>query len=292
MTTYTATVATSTTGAQFNIAAFSNEVNRFYKRQLIFADVCTDATGWAMGSPKGYVSIAIPNISLLSGDGVGDTRTRAMTTADAITFDSATDTTTVLTIDQYEYQGTGVVEAEAAISGYNIMEEYASACAEMLARKMDGHKASYVDDISTNTVGALMAPPSEEDLLYAIQLLDDGDVPQDNRSWVISNALWASLMQMNRLTSIEFVERKPLANGEIRDLYGFPCRKYNNVEGTNAAGHDNFYGRKNWMIYANALRPKTHRFDDIDILGEKFAISAVWGCYILRDDSAVWVKGP
>jgi len=283
---------TSTEGAQFNVAAFSNEVNRFYKRNLIFAECCTDATGWAMGNPRGYVSIAVPSTTLLTGDAAGDTVTRALTDYASISYDSNTDTAVTLTIDQYEYQATGVMEAENAISGYNILEEYASACAEMLARKMDGHKASYVDSISTNNVGALTAEPSEDDLLYAIQLFDDADVPGDNRNWVISNAFWNSLMGMNRLTSIEFVERKPLSNGEIRDLYGTPCRKYNNLEGSNAAGHDNFYGRKNWLIYANALRPKTRRFDDIDVLGEKFAISAIWGCHILRDDSAVWVKGP
>jgi hypothetical protein len=285
------TMTTSTEGAQFNVAAFSNEVNRFYKRHLDFADCCTDATGWAIGNPRGYVSIAIPSTTLLTGDGAGDTVTRALTDYAAIAYDSNTDTAVTLTIDQYEYQATGVMEAENAISGYNILEEYASACAEMLARKMDAHKASYVDSISTNTCGALMADPSEDDLLYAIQLLDDGDVPADKRNWRISNAMWNSLMRMNRLTSIEYVERKPLSSGEIRDLYGFPCRKSNNLEGDNSAGHDNFLGRTNWLVYANALRPKTRRFDDIDVLGEKFAISAVWGCKILRDDSAVWVKG-
>jgi len=287
-----ANVATSTEGAQFNIAAFSNEVNRFYKRQLIFADVCTDATGWAIGNPRGYVSIAIPTTTLLTGDAAGDTITRALTSYAAITYDSNTDTAVTLTIDQYEYAATGVVEGENAISGYNILEEYASACAEMLARKMDATKAGLVDDLTPNMVGALIADPSEDDLLYAIQLLDDGDVPGDNRNWVISNAMWSSLMRMGRLTSIEYVERKPLSSGEIRDLYGIPCRKYNNLDGTNAAGHDNFLGRKNWCVYANAMRPKTRRFDDIDILGEKYAISAVWGDKILRQDSGVWVKGP
>jgi len=288
----TQTIATSTEGDQFNIHAFSNEVNRFYKRELNFTEVCQDATGWAMGSPRGFVDISIPSTTLLHGDAAGDTTTRALTSAAAITFDSNTDTATTLTIDQYEYAATGVVEGENAISGYNIMEEYASACAEMLARKMDATKAGLVDDISTNTVGALIADPSEDDLLYAIQLLDDADVASDNRNWRISNALWNSLMRMNRLTSIEFVERKPLSNGEIRDLYGIPCRKYNGLDGTNATGHDNYLGRKNCIIYANAMRPKTRRFDDIDVLGEKYAISAVWGDKILRDDSGVWVKGP
>jgi hypothetical protein len=289
----TAYPASSTEGAQFNITAFTNEVNRFYKRNLIFADVCTDATGWAIGNPRGYVSIQIPTTTLLTGDAAGTPRDRALTVnTTSITFDSNTDTAVTLTIDQYEYQGTGVMEGENAISGYNILEEYASACAEMLARRMDATKAGLVDDISTNTVGALIADPSEDDLLYAIQLLDDADVAQDNRNWVISNAMWSSLMRMNRLTSIEFVERKPLSNGEIRDLYGIPCRKYNNLDGTNAVGHDNFLGRKNWCVYATAMRPKSRRFDDIDILGEKYAISAVWGDKILRDDSAVWVKGP
>src|SRR4030042_1847556 len=154
------TMFTSTEGAQFNIAAYANEVNRFYKRKLIFSEVCTDATGWAMGNPRGYVSIAVPTTTLLTGDAAGDTRTRALTDYASITFDSNTDTAVTLTIDQYEYQATGVMEAENAISGFNILEEYASACAEMLARKMDGHKASYVDTISTNEAGALVADPS------------------------------------------------------------------------------------------------------------------------------------
>lgn len=53
-----------------------------------------------------------------------------------------------------------------------------------------------------------------------IQLMDDNDVPMDNRSFVIPPALRNAIMGINRYVSSDFVEGRSVVNGKLGNLYG------------------------------------------------------------------------
>jgi len=277
------------TGAQFNPNVWAAETNKLYKRNLVIAGGCTDKKGDS--KVRGFTNMYIPNITGLNSTAPRSRATIAATMDGGLTYDANTDTYTTLTIDKYYYQGIGLGEFEDNVSGYDILNEYTPVVAEALARYFDYTLADLFSTL-TNTIGALTDPPTEDDFLYLAQLLLDADVPRDNWMWFISNPLWGSLMKQQKLTSSDFVGSKPLETGAILNLYGTPAKQSNNLEGTAAAGHYNALLRKNCIIYAQILAPKTRRFDDIDLLAEKLVMSSIWGVAVNRQDSGAQLKGP
>jgi hypothetical protein len=76
-------------------------------------------------------------------------------------------------------------------------------------------------------------------------------------------------------------------------LYDYPVRRSTNVEGSNAAGHDNGLVHRSYAVHHRVgNRPRIRTFDDIDSLSDRMAASMIWGNSQLRTDAAVWVKGP
>jgi hypothetical protein len=284
------TIFSSTEGAALNVDAWSSEILAAYTRKLVMAKCCTDVSKWAH-SPGGFVTLEIPAPTLLNS---GAATALALTVGNnaAITFYKETTAKVTITISYSYYLATGVSEAEQAVSGYDIIQMYTPNIAEGLSRTIDGLLTTLVTSLTTNDVGALIEDPTFEDILYSIQLLDDGDVPQDNRNFVGSNAFGSALKKMGQITSIDYTDSKPLSTGEIGKLVGIPFQTCNNMAGTAAAGHDNFLGRTDCIGYTMPLGPHTRKFDDIKYLDSEVAISAVFGCGVMRQAAGVRLRGP
>lgn len=53
-----------------------------------------------------------------------------------------------------------------------------------------------------------------------IQLMDDADVPMDNRSFVVPPSLRNAIMGIDRYVSTDFVDGRAVVNGRLGNLYG------------------------------------------------------------------------
>ena len=131
-------------------------------------------------------------------------------------------------------------------------------------------------------------------LRRADQYLNDANAPDDGRYFAMSPACKNGLLGVDRYASSDF-NRGGGANivrGEFGTVYNLKCWTSTNVEGTNAAGHDNGVYQRDFMAYAERMSPRTRTFDDIANLSETKAISCIFGVVETRDDHAIWVKGP
>ena len=128
-----------------------------------------------------------------------------------------------------------------------------------------------------------------------IHRLEDANVPMsEDVFFAMSPATKSGLLGIDRYTSSEF-NRGGGANiitGEFGDIYGLRCWQSTNVEGTNAAGHDNAIYHRDAMALAWRVKPMTQNFDDIDTLSHQTAIQTIFGVVEVRDDHGCWVKGP
>ena len=64
-----------------------------------------------------------------------------------------------------------------------------------------------------------------------------------------------------------------------------------NVEGTNAAGHDNAMFQRDAFALVMQMSPTTHHMYDIDYLVDKVVLEQLYGTREMRYDHAVWVQG-
>jgi len=279
---------TTTEADQFLLDIWSNSIEEFRRRSLVFTQTVTMASEYGVGSVRGFQNLNIPATTLLNS---GTARSKSESTD--ITYDSNTDSPFTLAIDQHFYQAFNVEEFADALSGFDIEGAYAPTIIEVLVRKEDATIAAIVDDFTNQTVGAFAQPNTEEQFTRAIQYLDDADHPASGRKWVFSNPGSLQLLQNTRYISADFVGNRPVQSGNVAALYDIPKLHSTNVEGSNAAGHDNALMHRSWAVHHRVgNRPRVRTFDDIDSLSDRMAASMIWGNARLRTDAAVHVKGP
>ena len=71
----------------------------------------------------------------------------------------------------------------------------------------------------------------------------------------------------------------------------YPIFVSTNVEGTNAAGHDNCMMHKSAVGHVSQIEPSVKSFWDINYFAAKFAALTTYGSIEVRDDHGVWMKG-
>lgn len=279
---------TTTEADQFLLDIWANSIEEFRRQSLIFTRMVTMASEYGVGSVRGFQNLTIPSTTLLNS---GTARQKSASTN--ITYDSNTDTPYTLAINQHWYQAFNVEEFADALSGFDIEAAYAPAVIEVLVRKEDATLSAWVDNFTTQTVGAFGQDNTEEEILRAIQYLDDSDHPEAGRAFGFSNPGSLALAKQQKWTSSDYVDGRPVVTGMVGSLYSIPVLKSTAVEGSNAAGHDNVLAHRSWVVHHRVgNRPRIRNFSDIDSLSERMAASMIWGNNQLRTTSAIWVKGP
>lgn len=281
------TSITSTTGAVNNPAITSKDVIEFREANLGFSGtVSTRYTDEArVGTTIRWGQITVPN------SGAARTKSEG-NSANDITYDVTAESAITLTINQHMYSAFELEEFEKSLSIVDQNKWYTKAAAYALDTSIDDTLAALPDNFG-NPVGTLAIDLTDDDVRRGVQYLDDANAPMDGRYFAMSPATKMGLLGVDRYASSDF-NRGGGANiirGTFGDIYGLTCWVSTNVEGTNAAGHDNAIYQRDALAMAMRMRPRTRRFDDIQNLSEQVAISAIWGVIETRDDHGVWAKG-
>ena len=277
---------TVTEADQFLLDIWSDSIEEFRRRSLIFLQTVTMASEFGVGRVRGFQNLNIPTTTLLNS---GTARQKAASTN--ITYDSNTNTALTLAVDQHWYNAFNVEDFADALSGFDIEAAYAPTVFENLVRKEDATLAAWVDNFTGTTVGSFADDITEEVALRAIQYLDDGDVPQESRMWVMSNPAQLGLSKQSKWSNSDY-NAGNVTNGIVGGLYNYPVLKSTAVEGSNAAGHDNGLVHRSYVIHHRVgNRPRVRRFSDIDSQSERMSASMIWGNNQFRTDAAVWIKG-
>ena len=255
--------------------------------QLVFAKLVDRK--FEDGLTKGD-KLNIPNIS--------DLAARAKSINAAITYETVTETNTTITVDQHYYAAIAIESITKVQSDRDMLAAYAGKLGYALGLNVDDAIASRIEaDWSSQTVGTLAAENTYHDYLRAIQYLDDANAPADSRYFVISPASEVGLLKMdtyinNDYTNIHGTGRESaLDKAYISSFLGVPVYKSTNVDGSNAAGHDNTLFQKEAQALVMQMTPDMHTMFDIDYFADKVAIEQLYGEQVMRADHGVWIKG-
>lgn len=270
-----------------NPAITSKDVIEFREANLGFSGtVSTRYTDEArVGTTIKWGNISVPN------SGAARTKSEGNSGND-ITYDVTTEGSVTLTINQHMYSAFELEEFEKSLSIVDQAKWYTKAAAYALDTSIDDTLAALPDNF-TQPVGTLAVDLTDDDIRRAIQYLDDANAPMDGRYFAMSPASKMGLLGVDRYTSSDFARGGGgnIVRGTFGDIYGLTTWVSTNVEGTNAAGHDNAIYQRDAIAMGMRMAPRTRKFDDIQNLSEQVAISAIWGVIETRDDHGVWAKG-
>lgn len=222
--------------------------------------------------------------------------TQTKTTRTAISYEALTDANVDLTVNTWEYSAIAVETKTKKQTNRDMMEFYAPEQGYTLALSIDDVLAGLVDNFS-QTVGTLAIPLTHTDLRRARQYLDDADAPEESRYITVSPAQESAFADMMELTNKDYGRLQGDSNSSAADRayvtswMSIPIYKSTNVEGDNAAGHDNGMFQKEALALVVQMEATTHMFFDIDYLASKAVVEQLYGAAETRDDHGVWMKG-
>lgn len=250
---------------------FANLVNRAFEKEMRFGDT-------------------------LHVSSVTDLAARTKSANTAITYETQTETNTDITVSTNQYAAMAVEDITKIQSNRDLFSSYAGKMGYALDLAVDDVLAGLPDDV-TNTVGTLATDLTYENLLRARQYLDDANVPDEDRVMVVSPAQESGMMKLEHFINRDYKEQMGATQGQkgnkawFGNWLGMPVYKSVNVEGTNAAGHDNVMFQHEAFALVMQMKPKFESMRDIDYLVDKVAAQQLYGTKEMRDDHAVWLQG-
>lgn len=218
---------------------------------------------------------------------------RTKTPGTAVTYDAATENEVTLDIDQHKYFAFTVEDIVKAQSKYDLRSAYTEAAGYAVAKAIDSSIAALATGFSqTVTAGAAL---EDADVIDAIQTLDAGNVPRENRAFVIHPEAMADLRALDKFTRYDAVGKNGVQdgrnNGLVANVYGIDV--YMTTQITETAGTPNLLNNmmfhKDAIVAAIQVAPKVESEYSVDELGYKVAAHTIYGVKELRDAFGVRV---
>ena len=222
----------NTSAATFIPEIWSDEIIAAYQKNLVLAPLIKKMS---MKGKKGdTIHIPAPTRGVAS----------AKVENQAVTVQNAVESEVIVTINKhYEYSRIieDITETQALSS---LRQFYTSDAGYGLAKQVDddlfslgksfgnGNGSSWVTsntyfcDASTGLTAYAVDTVAVADVFTdacfrnLIQLMDDADVPMDNRSFVVPPSLRNAIMGIDRYVSTDFVDGRAVVNGRLGNLYG------------------------------------------------------------------------
>ena len=202
-----------------------------------------------------------------------------------------------LTINTHIYHLIDIEYEAELMSNISLMEKGAGKSGYAMALSMDDTLAGLVDDFSTNALGQLAVGLDEDDVRTAARMLDDAIAPTDNRFLVVAPIQLRNLQGQEAFRNSLYKEAVGTlsANAATRQyhgkIYGAGLYATGNVEGSNAAGHDNGMWHKESVAVAVIDNMRVRSFYEITTDSDQRAVHAIYGQVEVRDDHGVFMRG-
>lgn len=161
----------------------------------------------------------IVHIQDISNPGV-----RVKTEDTAATIANRTETQQNITINREAYCRMLFEDIAEVQSKYNLRSEYTGKMSYSLMAHVEGDATSGLASLPANfsqLVGTLGADPTTDNLIRAVQYLDDGDVPEDGRFFYMSPPTHAALLKQDVFVSGDYGPKGAVSSGRVtKPVYG------------------------------------------------------------------------
>ena len=128
---------------------------------------------------------------------------------------------------------------------------------------------------------------SDQAFRDAIQILDDNDVPMDNRKLVIPPAARNHIMGIDRYVSSDFVNGRGVVNGKIGELYGVDVYVSTNLPANGAGEKPCLLFHTDALVIAEQLGVRTQTQYKQEYLADLMTADTLYGFDDYRPESGV-----
>ena len=291
----TGSAVTKATAKTFIPAIWSDEIIAAYEKSIVMKPLVKSIK---MAGKKGdTIHIPMPTRS--------DANSKVA--EKQVTLIANTEGEKVITIDQHwEFSKLieDIVEKQALSS---LRSFYTSDAGYALARKVDSDLIAAtngwdfkIDSLGGNP-GSSADPHVEGNALEfcdqafrdAIQLLDDADVPMENRKLVIPPSARNQIMGIDRYVSSDFVNGRGVVNGKIGELYGVDIYTSTNLTANAAGEKPCLLFHTDALVMAEQMGVRTQTQYKQEYLADLMTADTLYGFDVYRPECGVqiWVTG-
>ena len=233
-----------------------------------------------------------PSVTQLQTSLSGQT---AEDTPPSVTYSAPTISAVTLVIDQWWYIGfQRTVFADAIVNGLvqwdNVFKQMGM---DALAAKIDATLTDLLTGFTgSGPFGQDGSPPQIQDLLDAKKALDVSNVPDTDRTWILSAGAETDLLNLDVIVSQLYGTMGSIATGKLtKPLYGAPAFFTTNLT-AGSSGKRGGYIQKEAMAIAMRRNPMAHNppFSNPATLSQEQTFFAIWGVKELRDGHGIEVK--
>ena len=223
---------------------------------------------------------------------IGNLGARAKAENTAITYETVAETATTIVLNIWSYAALGIEDIVKVQSQVDVQNEYQRKLGYAVAKDIDAKLAADFAGFS-QVVGTLGTAASDANVLAAIKLLDDADVPQDDRFFVMTPAEKVSKLALDRWSNALYIGtgNMPVKNGNLGDMYGLNLMVTTNLVHPAAGQANNAIFHRDALALVVQRTPKTHIFYDIDVFTWKLAVEVIYGHQEMRDNFGVLLNG-
>ena len=293
---------TNTTASTFIPELWSDEIVAAYKNSLVLANLVNKMP---MRGKKGD-TIHIPKPTRGAAS--------AKTAESQVTLQAATESEVVISINKhYEYSRfiEDITEVQALAS---LRRFYTDDAGYALAKQVDtdlfgqatADFTKYYFDASTGLTAYAADTVTTSDVFTdagfreAIQLLDDADVPMDNRVLVVPPSAVNTIRGIDRYMSSDFVDGRGVQNGKIGSLYGIDVYVSTNcpvleTDAQNTAGGAVKAGvlmHKDAIVFAEQQGVRSQTQYKQEYLSTLFTSDTIYGVETLRPEAGMVIALP
>ena len=267
---------TTTTSAVFIPEKWSTDVIRAREAKLVMAKIVkrfdSDATDGD--------TIHVPNISHL----VANEKVQGVD----VSFQAPTESEITINLDQHYECSFKLEDIVKVQSKYDLNSEYTRETGYALAKQIDGTLTALATGFS-QTTGTYNTAITTDVILDAIQLLDDADVPEDDRHFVMKPKTKRDIIDIATYISNDFVNGKPVESGKLGSIYGVDAHMTTQIvkSGNNT---NNMLFHRDALALAVQKDVTTNSDYATASIAHIVVTDSIWGVKELRDDHGVLVK--
>lgn len=224
-------------------------------------------------------SVTQLNTSLGTSNGAEDT-------PPSVTYTAPTISSVTLILDQWWYIGfQRTVFADAMVNGLiNWDAAFKQSGMDSLNVKVDATCTDLLDGAS-NAYGQDGSPVQIQDMIDAKTQLDAIDVPDEDRTWVMSRGGENNLLNLDIIVNQLYGQPGSVIGGKItKNLYGSPFMSTTNLT-AGSSGKKGGYFHREFAAVAMRKNPMAHNpgFANPSNLSVEQTFFAIWGTKELRD---------
>lgn len=276
---------TPTTGAVFIPEVWAKDIQMARRNKLVMGSLID----------KQYQS------DLKYGDTVHITSIAEMT-ADAITPGTAlvpvapTETEQTLVVDQYYGKAFEIQDMLKRQSMYSLRQPYTDVMGHAIAKAIDGSLLAQFANVATAHKMTAVATVTFDNIVDAHTLLDEDNVPMEDRALVINARILGDLRKLDEFKAYNEVGTEGIIRsklGIVGTIYGTPVYLTNAVKTNTDSGTPNYQAllfHKSAFASVIQLQPSVESDRDILKKADIVSISALWGVKTVRPDHAVVIR--